>query len=81
VSRDKIVEALNEGRGDVAVANLTITPEREAGAEFSDPVIRNIAEILVTSQDASPVGTKEELFSPKRSFGKAFFRTFNSFRM
>jgi ABC-type amino acid transport substrate-binding protein len=52
VSRDKIVEALNEGRGDVAVANLTITPEREAVAEFSDPVMRNVAEILVTSQDA-----------------------------
>src|SRR5262249_31728017 len=61
VSRDKIVEALNEGRGDVAVANLTITPEREAVVEFSDPVIRNVAEILVTSPDAPPVGTKEEL--------------------
>ena len=31
VSRDKIVEALNAGRGDVAAADLTITPEREAG--------------------------------------------------
>jgi ABC-type amino acid transport substrate-binding protein len=37
VSRDKIVEALNEGRGDVAAADLTITPEREAVAEFSIP--------------------------------------------
>jgi membrane-bound lytic murein transglycosylase MltF len=67
VSRDKIVEALNEGRGDVAAADLTITPEREAVAEFSDPVMRNIAEILVTSPDAPPVGTTEELS------GKAIF--------
>jgi membrane-bound lytic murein transglycosylase MltF len=61
VSRAKIVAALNAGRGDVAAADLTLTPEREAVAACSEPVRRNLAAMLVTSPEAPPVGTTEEL--------------------
>jgi ABC-type amino acid transport substrate-binding protein len=34
VSRDQLIPALLEGRGDIAVANLTVTPERREVVEF-----------------------------------------------
>jgi ABC-type amino acid transport substrate-binding protein len=34
VSRDQLIPALLEGRGDVAAANLTITPERQELVDF-----------------------------------------------
>jgi membrane-bound lytic murein transglycosylase MltF len=47
-TRDDLIPALEEGRGDLAVAALTITPERQARADFSAPIIRGVDEILVT---------------------------------
>jgi len=51
--RDKLIDHLVEGRGDIAVANLTITPRRKKRVEFSVPEIRNVSEIVVTGP-ASP---------------------------
>jgi membrane-bound lytic murein transglycosylase MltF len=51
--RDKLLQHLVEGRGDIAVANLTITPLREQLVDFSVPELRNVAEIVVTGP-ASP---------------------------
>src|SRR3972149_4382139 len=48
VARDEIIPGLLEGRGDVAIANLTITPERLKQVDFSDPTRRNASEIVVT---------------------------------
>ena len=45
VARDEIIPALLEGRGDLAIANLTITPERLKQVDFSDPTRRNVSEI------------------------------------
>ena len=39
VSRDRIFQALAEGEGDIAAADLTITPEREKQVDFSMPLI------------------------------------------
>jgi membrane-bound lytic murein transglycosylase MltF len=61
VSRDNIIPALLEGRGDVAVANLTITPERLKQVDFSDPVNRNVSEIVVTGPGADPIASVEDL--------------------
>jgi membrane-bound lytic murein transglycosylase MltF len=49
VPRDQLIPALLDGRGDVAAANLTITPERSAVVDFSEPVIPDVDELLVTS--------------------------------
>ena len=58
VARDEIIEALMEGRGDVAAANLTISPERLEKVDFTDPLITNIREIVVTGPGVDPVTDK-----------------------
>ena len=49
VARDRLIPALIEGRGDIAAANLTITPERKALVEFSDPLYWGVKELIVTA--------------------------------
>ena len=61
VAGDEIVPALLEGRGDVAMANLTITPKRLEQVDFTNPFIHNVAEILVTGPGAEPIGSVQEL--------------------
>ncbi|HXZ44232.1 MAG TPA: lytic transglycosylase F, partial [archaeon] len=61
VARDEIIPALLEGRGDVAMANLTITPERLEQVDFSNPWRRDVSEIVVTGPGAQPIASLEEL--------------------
>jgi len=37
VSRDDLIPALVEGKGDIVMATLTVTPEREKVVDFTDP--------------------------------------------
>ena len=53
VSRDEMIPALLEGRGDVAMGNLTITPERLKRVAFTNPLMRNVTEILITGPSRS----------------------------
>ena len=39
VSRDELLPALIDGRGDVAMGDLTVTPERRKMVDFVDPWI------------------------------------------
>lgn len=52
--RDKLFSHLNDGLVDLVVAGLTITPERQKLADFSDPVINGVNEIAVTGPHCSP---------------------------
>jgi membrane-bound lytic murein transglycosylase MltF len=52
VTRDQLIPALQQGLGDIAVANLTITPDRLEQVDFSVPAMRNVSEMLVTSAAA-----------------------------
>ncbi len=61
VSRDELIPALVEGRGDIAAAGLTITAEREKLIDFTNPVSRKISEILVTGPSAPPVENIDDL--------------------
>ncbi len=61
VTRDQLIPALLAGYGDLAVANLTITPERQAQVDFSIPVQREVREILVTGPASEPVAAIEDL--------------------
>jgi len=61
VARDEIIPGLLEGRGDVAIANLTITPARLKQVDFTDPTRRNASEIVVTGPGADPIATVEDL--------------------
>lgn len=61
VARDQLLPALVEGRGDIAVANLTITQARQRIVDFSDPMLSDVKEILVTGPSAPPIRTVEDL--------------------
>jgi len=61
VARDELFPALLGGRGDIAVAGLTITPERAEIVNFSDPVTRAVSEVLVTGPIAPSINTLEDL--------------------
>jgi membrane-bound lytic murein transglycosylase MltF len=52
-SHQDIPRAIVEGRVDLAVANLSITPERLQTMDFSIPVYENVTQIIVTGP-ASP---------------------------
>ncbi|MGI9571347.1 MAG: transporter substrate-binding domain-containing protein, partial [Desulfobulbia bacterium] len=48
-ARENLIPNLAEGRGDLAVGNLTITKQRLAKVDFSDPLIKEVDEILVSA--------------------------------
>ena len=55
--RDHIIEMLLQGQIDVAAGTLTVTPERLARVDFSDPLTSDVREVLVTGP-AAPEVTK-----------------------
>jgi membrane-bound lytic murein transglycosylase MltF len=61
VSRDEFIPLLLEGKGDIAAGNLTITPERLAKVDFTEPVNRDVSEIVVTGPGAPPIATVQDL--------------------
>ncbi|WP_271407733.1 lytic transglycosylase F [Pseudomonas sp. Q1-7] len=67
VSRDELLPALVAGRGDIAAANLTITPERQALVDFSVPAYTNVSEVIL-SGPASPAVTSIDDLADKEVF-------------
>lgn len=61
VLRDDLIPALRAGRGDVVVANLTMTETRDQLVDFSEPVLSGVKEILVTGPKSPAVATLEDL--------------------
>ena len=59
--RDNLMPALVEGRGDIAVANLTITPERLEKVDFSDPLLTDVREIVITNKDHADIKELKDL--------------------
>ncbi|MEM1451171.1 MAG: transporter substrate-binding domain-containing protein [Planctomycetota bacterium] len=58
---DELLPALAEGRGDVAAASLTITPEREALVAFTDPYLTDVDEVIVSHAGSPPVADWADL--------------------
>ena len=56
-----LLPALLDGRGDIAVANLTLTPEREAMVDFAAGAHGSIDELLVTHRSVDDVHSLEDL--------------------
>jgi membrane-bound lytic murein transglycosylase MltF len=48
VTRDLLIPFLQEGRGDIAAAGLTITPDRQELVDFTRPLATGVSEIVVT---------------------------------
>jgi membrane-bound lytic murein transglycosylase MltF len=52
-TREELIPGLLQGRGDIAMGNLTMTPERAKRVDFSIPTNKAVLEIVVTGP-ASP---------------------------
>jgi membrane-bound lytic murein transglycosylase MltF len=61
VARDKLLTGLIEGRGDIAAANLTITPARRELVDFADPWITGVSEIAVTGPASPTLASVDDL--------------------
>jgi membrane-bound lytic murein transglycosylase MltF len=61
VRRDELIPGIVKGLGDIAVANLTITPERLKQVDFSNPLLSGVKELLVTGPAAPPVTSVDDL--------------------
>ena len=58
---EKIVRAVADGYGDLAVANLTIDPERKKIVDYSDPTVTDIKQVVITGPGAPAVARLEDL--------------------
>jgi len=60
-SREKLLSNLQEGLGDLAIGNLTITEERKKIVDFSNPLLQNVDEIVVTGINGPMLSNIEDL--------------------
>ncbi len=59
--RDRLIPALAEGLGDIAIGALTVTTGREQLVEFSQPTMEDIHEVVVTGAGAPRIDNLEQL--------------------
>lgn len=59
--RDRLLPALAEGHGDIAIGALTVTAERATTVAFSMPTLEDIREVVVTAPGEPPVTRLEDL--------------------
>ena len=60
-SRDRLLTALAEGYGDIAVGGFTVTEARRAQVDFSDPTKTGIREVVVSAPGVPPVTRVQDL--------------------
>ncbi|MBD9372684.1 lytic transglycosylase F [Rhizobium sp. ARZ01] len=70
-SRDKLIDSLVQGYGDIVMANLTITDERLKLVDFTDPLYSDAKEVLVTGPDALAIGSIDDLGGQRIDVRKA----------
>ena len=61
MSRAELIPALLDGKGDIVMADLTVTPERQQFVDFTEPWIAGVDEIVVTSPNGPSITTVEDL--------------------
>ncbi len=61
VPRDQLISRLADGRGDLAVGMIPVTPERRKRVDFSDPVYEGVREVVVTGPGVPELRTLEDL--------------------
>jgi membrane-bound lytic murein transglycosylase MltF len=74
VSREELLPALVDGRGDIAAASLTVTPEREKLVDFTHPAVTDVSEIVVTGPRSPTITTLDDLAGQE-----VFVRTSSSY--
>ena len=68
-ARDVLLSGLVAGRGDIALGNITITPERLKIVDFSDPFAKGVREIVVAGQDTPALKGLDDLAGQETSYG------------
>ena len=61
VRRDQLLAGLAAGKGDIAAANITITPERQKLVDFSTAGATNVSEIAVTGPTSPKIAGLDDL--------------------
>ncbi|MFV0450084.1 MAG: transglycosylase SLT domain-containing protein [Vibrio sp.] len=61
VLRDDLIPSIEAGLADLAVANLTITPTRSKLIDFSNPLIKEIQELIVTNKNYPDITSLTQL--------------------
>lgn len=61
VSRDELLPGLIEGRGDLVMGNLTITPERQKLVDFGPPIHPDVDELVVSGPAAKAIMSLDDL--------------------
>ena len=59
--RDEVLAMVADGRADVAAGTLTITDERKALVDFTEPLRTDVREVFVTGPGSSADATLDEL--------------------
>ena len=72
--RDQLLPGLAAGKGDIAAANLTITPERQKLVDFTVAGLSNVSEVAVTGPASPKVASLDDL-----SGKQVFVRTSSSY--
>jgi membrane-bound lytic murein transglycosylase MltF len=60
-TRDRLLQDVAQGLGDIAAGNLTVTPSREQIVDFAMLPDRKVREVIVTSANAEPVSSVYDL--------------------
>lgn len=61
LQRDQLLPALVAGKGDIAAANLTVTPERQKIVDFSTAGLSNVREVAVTGPASPNIASVDDL--------------------
>jgi membrane-bound lytic murein transglycosylase MltF len=61
VTRDQLFPALAAGRGDIAAANLTITPDRLKLVDFTKAGLADVSEVAVTGPSSPKIESVDDL--------------------
>src|SRR4051794_27570808 len=61
MSRDQLQPALASGKVDMVAAMVTVRPELEALAAFSEPTRTNVSQVVVTGPGAPSIATVDDL--------------------
>jgi membrane-bound lytic murein transglycosylase MltF len=61
MSRDQLYSALASGKVDMVAAMVTVRPELEKLAAFSEPTRTNVSEVVVTGPGAPPIAAVDDL--------------------
>ncbi|MBK9326209.1 MAG: transporter substrate-binding domain-containing protein [Hydrogenophilales bacterium] len=61
MGRERLLRALADGKGDIAAANLTVTPERLKLVDFTVPTLTNVSEVVITGPASPAIARLDDL--------------------